>query len=71
MAHPKVGFLLSLQCVFNFYFHLYPKKLVEKTLTWDLRNWVLSFTLLLTTRVVPAGYLMERHTFLDYVGQIK
>lgn len=60
-ACPKVGFPLSLQHVFNFYFHFCPRNLAEKrTLTCDLRSWVLPFTLLLISIVVPTGYFMER-----------
>lgn len=38
MAHPEVGFLLSLQCIFNFYFHFCPQKLVVRTLSWDFKK---------------------------------
>lgn len=72
MALPKVGFLLSLQHVFNFYFHFFRQKLVEKrTLTWNLKNWVLFFTLLLISIVAPAGYFIEIRTSLVYVGRVK
>lgn len=71
MAHPKVGFLLSLQCTFNFYFHFCPQKLVVRTLPWDFKKVGPFLTLLLISLVAPAGYFMEICTYLVYVEQVK
>lgn len=71
MAHPKVGFLLSLQCIFNFYFYFCPQKVVVRTLSWDFKKLGPFLTLLLISLVAAAVYFMELCTFLVYVEQVK